>query len=289
MKLLAALAVAALAQTGPGGADADRKKGNKNKTPSYGNNNNGGGNNNNNNNNNYGGGNGGGNNDGGNGSNYGGGAAYGDPHFMVVSVGQEPLCFDFQPPAGSDMNLLIDPETALSVTATAEARDNNKTFMSKIHFSSPNGAKLEFDEEGVHLSGLLEEASGKHPVTGHVQYGDIVFVEHWTEDGLHENTHIEIDNGPSFIIKGSVTKKSLSFACVDGAGLSEKTRGIIGQFMHTDAYVVKDTEETDEDGNAVGQVSAGGMTIDATNEKFHHSDHCWVVDEQDVLMLMANL
>ena len=125
------------------------------------------------------GGNGGGNNGGGNGSNYGGGAAYGDPHFMVVSVGQEPLCFDFQPPAGSDMNLLIDPETALSVTATAEARDNNKTFMSKIHFSSPNGAKLEFDEEGVHLSGLLEEASGKHPVTGHVQYGDIVFVEHW--------------------------------------------------------------------------------------------------------------
>ena len=32
-----------------------------------------------------------------------------------------------------------------------------------------------------------------------------------------------------------------------------------------------------------------GMTIDAVNEKFHHSDHCWVVDEQDVLMLMANL
>jgi hypothetical protein len=171
----------------------------------------------------------------------------------------------------------------------AEARENNKTFMSKIHFSSPNGAKLEFDEEGVHLSGLLEEASGKHPVTGHVQYGDIVFVEHWTEDGLHENTHIEIDNGPSFIIKGSVTKKSLSFACVDGQGLSDKTRGIIGQFMHTDAYMVKDTEEADEDGNALGQVTAGGMTIDAVNEKFHHSDHCWVVDEQDVLMLMANL
>ena len=34
------------AVSGPGGADADRKKGNKNKTPSYGNNNNGGGNNN---------------------------------------------------------------------------------------------------------------------------------------------------------------------------------------------------------------------------------------------------
>lgn len=78
-----------------------------------------------------------------------------------------------------------------------------------------------------------------------------------TEDGLHENTHIEIDNGPSFIIKGSVTKKSLSFACVDGQGLSDKTRGIIGQFMHTDAYVVKDTEEADEDGNALGQVTAG--------------------------------
>merc|ERR1739847_77466 len=123
--------------------------------------------------------------------------------------------------------------------------------------SSPNGAKLEFDEEGVHLSGLLEEASGKHPVTGHVQYGDIVFVEHWTEDGLHENTHIEIDNGPSFIIKGSVTKKSLSFACTDGEGLSPKSRGIIGRFMHDGAYMVTDTGDVDEDGNKLGEVSVG--------------------------------
>lgn len=186
------------------------------------------------------------------------------------------------------MNLLFDPETSLSVSADAEARDNHKTFMTRIHFQSPQGAKLEFDAEGVHLNGLNDAPSDKHPVTGHVQYGDIVFVEKWTEDGLHENTHLEIDNGPSFIIKGSVTKKSLSFACVDGTGLSGKSRGIIGRFMHDDAYAVKATEEVDEDGNTLGQVTVGGMSVDAVNEKFHHEDHCWVVKEEDITSLIFN-
>merc|ERR1711935_1143147 len=103
MKLFAAIAAVALAQSD----DGRKKKNNGNynnndndndNSPTY-NNNNGGGNN---------GGNNGGN-DGG--SNYNGGSVYGDPHFMVVTKGQEALCFDFQPPAGATMNLLLDPET----------------------------------------------------------------------------------------------------------------------------------------------------------------------------------
>merc|ERR1712086_391600 len=133
MKLFAAIAAVALAQSD----DGRKKKNNGNynnndndNSPTY-NNNNGGGNN---------GGNNGGN-DGG--SNYNGGSVYGDPHFMVVTKGQEALCFDFQPPAGATMNLLLDPETLLSVSADAAARSNGKTFMTKIHFQSPGGAKLE--------------------------------------------------------------------------------------------------------------------------------------------------
>merc|ERR1712193_72986 len=269
MKLFAAFAAVALAQS-----DDGRKKKN--------NNNYSGGNNNNNNNNSP-----SGNNNGGD-SNYNGGSVYGAPHFMVVTKGQEALCFDFQPPAGATMNLLLDPETLLSVSADAQARDNGKTFMTKIHFQSPGGAKLEFDEFGVHLSGLNEQATDKHPVTGHIEYGDIVFVERWTEDMMHENTKIEIKDGPSFIIKGSVTKKSLSFACTDGEGLSPKPRGIIGRFMHDGAYMVTDTGDVDEDGNKLGEVSVGGMTVEAVNEKFHHSSHCWVVKEQDITSLIFN-
>merc|ERR1712050_775136 len=86
---------------------------------------------------------------------------------------------------------------------------------------------------------------------------------------------IEIKDGPSFIIKGSVKKQSLSFACTDGEGLSEKSRGIIGRFMHDGAYMINETGEVNEDGNKQGTVTVGGMSVDAVNEKFHHSSHCW--------------
>jgi hypothetical protein len=266
--------------------DTDEDDGRKKKN----NNNYSGGNNNNNNNNSpsYNNNNGGGNNNNDGGSNYNGGSVYGDPHFMVVTKGQEALCFDFQPPAGATMNLLLDPETLLSVSADAAARGNGKTFMTKIHFQSPGGAKLEFDDEGVHLSGLNVDPTDKHPVTGHVEYGDIVFVERWTEDKMHENTKIEIKDGPSFVIKGSVKKQSLSFACTDGEGLSEKSRGIIGRFMHDGAYMVNDTGDVNEEGNKLGQITVGGMSVEAVNEKFHHSSHCWVIQEQDVTSLIFN-
>ena len=38
------------------------------------------------------------------------GAGYGDPHFMVSSPGNDPICFDYNPPAGSEMTLIMDPE-----------------------------------------------------------------------------------------------------------------------------------------------------------------------------------
>jgi len=105
------------------------------------------------------------------------GGASGDPHFMVQSEGREPLCFDFNPPAGSEMNLVVDPESNLVVSAQVNARTRHKTYMTNIHFSSPMGAYLEFDLDGVHLKGLPEGSVSVHPVTGHKQYGDINYAE----------------------------------------------------------------------------------------------------------------
>ena len=31
-----------------------------------------------------------------------------------------------------------------------------------------------------------------------------------------------------------------------------------------------------------------GMSVNAVNEKFHHSAHCWVIQEQDVTSLIFN-
>lgn len=276
MKLFATtLLVAATAQEGPGG-DGDRKKyqgGNKpagdgGKYP-----NNGGGNNNN------------------GGNNGGGGSGFGDPHFVVQTPGQDQLCFDFNPVEGTDMNILIDPESSLSISATSEERHSGKTFMNSVHFASPNGAHLEFDIDGVHLAGLGDGVmpTDKHPLTGHQQYGDILFVEHWTPDGLHEQTKIQIEDGPTFIVKGNLIKESLSVAVSDSTGISQKSRGIIGQFIRDDAYTVKATGKVTDDGDAKGIVNAGGMKLDAVMEKWHHDINCWVVEPNDILFLMANL
>jgi len=284
MKLFAASVLAlAYAQQGPGAnSEGERKNyggGNGGGNSGGGGNTGGGGG--------YNGGGGGGNGGDGGGS---GGAGYGDPHFMVATEGQDPLCFDFNPIGGTEMNLLIDPENSLSVSATAENRENGKTFMNTVHFASPTGATLEFDMDGVHLGGLGDtKPTDKNPLTGHQQYGDILFVEHWSEDGLHEHTKIQIEDGPSFIIKGNLNKESLAIAVTDTTGISEKSRGIIGQFIRTDAYNVKPTGKLSEDGEEMATVTAGGMKLAAVKEHFHHTDHCWVIESQDVLFLMANL
>ena len=41
---------------------------------------------------------------------------YGDPHFMVQSLGSEPICFDYNPPPGTQITLLSDPESGMIVT-----------------------------------------------------------------------------------------------------------------------------------------------------------------------------
>ena len=193
------------------------------------------------------------------------GSGSGDPHFVVKTNGQDPVCFDFNPMAGTEMNLLIDPESSLAITATAETRaDNGKTFMNSVHFASPAGAHLEFNIDGVHLAGLSDEdfevltsGGGRNQFDGRQFYGDLTFVEKWGDDGLHEHTKVQVEDGPTFLIKGNVEKGSLSVAVMDAAGISQKARGIIGQFIRDDAYLVTPTGDVDEDNNKLGNVSAG--------------------------------
>jgi len=106
------------------------------------------------------------------------GSAYGDPHFMIKNEDQPPICFDFNPPSGSTLNLLIDPVSSLSVTAETGENEKGLNYMTKVHFMSPEGARLLFDVDGVHLDGLGEEtASDPHPITGHqVTYSDNKFL-----------------------------------------------------------------------------------------------------------------
>jgi len=208
---------------------------------------------------------------------------YGDPHFVVHTAGQDPICFDFQPLGGTLMNLLIDPESLLSVSATMDDRGNGRSFMNSIHFASPGGARLEFDVDGIHLAGkqmLNRVVRSIEEFEGVQSYGDISFVQKWDEEQMHEHTKIRIENGPVFMIKGNVKKKSLGFAVLDTNGISQKSRGIAGQFIRDNSYTVVPTDTIDD--LQFGSVNAGGMNISALWSEFHSEKSCWVLDQDKV-------
>ena len=77
-----------------------------------------------------------------------------------------------------------------------------------------------------------------------------------SDDGLHDHTKIKIKDGPMFVIKGSVEKGSLSFAVSEPTGLSDKCRGIIGQWMQKDAYTVEPAGKKNKDGFEIGIVKS---------------------------------
>ena len=86
----------------------------------------------------------------------------------IKSADEPPICFDFNPPSCATLNLLIDPVSALAVTAETGENEKGLNYMTKVHFMSPEGARLLFDVDGVHLDGLGDEpASDPHPITGH--------------------------------------------------------------------------------------------------------------------------
>ena len=102
-------------------------------------------------------------------------SSYGDPHFSIAPQGRLPLCFDINPHENVSMlNFLLDPVTSLAVTGTTEpsADVKGRTFISQVHFSSPEGIRIEFGKDGVKRvgsSGLAEKLEGQGSV-GDIEY-----------------------------------------------------------------------------------------------------------------------
>merc|ERR1712130_283081 len=123
-----------------------------------------------------------------------------DPHFVVMTTGQEPLCFDFNPANGTEMNLLLDPETNLAISATAhDAVKAGKTFMSSTHFPS-------------RVTKSTETSSSLN--TGTRKERENILVCRLTTD--QRSTSRE------------TTFKEMSVAIVDTTGISQKSRGLVG-------------------------------------------------------------
>ena len=55
----------------------------------------------------------------------------------------------------------------------------------------------------------------------------------------------------------NVEKGAFLVSVLDSTGISQKSRGIIGQFVREDAYAIQTDGQTDEEGNKIGQILAG--------------------------------
>jgi hypothetical protein len=211
---------------------------------------------------------------------FGTGGAYGDPHFMVAAPKTEPICFDFNPPADSEMTLIMDPESNLFISARVDSRRQGRTrFMTRLTIMSPLGATMTIDERGVHVEGLpgWAEALKEPTESGIIEYGDIKYTEQWSEDGARDKITLEINNGPHFLIKEKAFRETISFGIQSARGLSDKTRGVLGQFVHNNAYTIKQHSETE------ATVNIDGFEVSAKWEEFHRNSECWTIEEDQLL------
>ena len=212
-----------------------------------------------------------------------GGQEFGDPHFIITGKNMDSLCFNFTPNLDSDVVLLSDPTSALSVTGTPQEREDGHISLSNIHFRSPGGAVLEFDKDGFQMVSGSEGIPVKY---GHIKYHDVTIADNWDDE--HSHTRIAVTDGPTFIVKEKVSKGALSFHVADSTGLSEKCRGLIGQFFHTDAYHIDSTGEENESGQEIGTVVVGDIAVPAVHDYWHHmhEEKCWIINDDDIITLM---
>ena len=52
------------------------------------------------------------------------------------------------------------------------------------------------------------------------------------------------------------TKGAFLVSVLDYTGISAKSRGVIGQFLREDSYVIEDSNKMDDAGNAIGSIKA---------------------------------
>ncbi|CBY07761.1 unnamed protein product [Oikopleura dioica] len=211
-----------------------------------------------------------------NNNNYNSGSAYGDPHFMVSSNDQPAICFDYNPEANTQIELLRDPATSLEVMAETSSSGNlhheEQVIMSKITLSTPSGAKITMDRDGLHLESAASDVAGEpHPFTGVFEYADAQIVEHKGANGGIDRAHIQVGEAV-FIIKAT-KKGSMSFAIREPQGLSPRSTGLIGEFLEPNAYTVKFLDEDN------AEIILNGGKLDATKKEFHRAAECWVVED----------
>ncbi|CAG5081419.1 Oidioi.mRNA.OKI2018_I69.PAR.g9873.t1.cds [Oikopleura dioica] len=203
-----------------------------------------------------------------------GGYAQADPHFMVETLGQPPICFDYDPETLDDLVLFSDP-SGLSLVAQMFENEKGHKFIKSVNIRSPEGESITISaENGLETEVKDMEESGEGFVVG-----DLKIKSNW--NGVHEHTRVHIHGGPAFAIISNTIKRNLEVSVEHGQVEEfDKVKGIIGAFMNNNAYVVVPKE----DGTA--SVLIGGEEFAAVEERYHLTPKCWVLDTTDALNIL---
>ena len=82
----------------------------------------------------------------------------GDPHFMVRSIGQEPICFDADAPPGAEILLFLDSVSGLSISGTIEHRDDlDRTVIDVLRIQTPGGVAMTASHNSLLVDGYQEK------------------------------------------------------------------------------------------------------------------------------------
>lgn len=180
---------------------------------------------------------------GGGGGSYGGGGG-GDPHFMIrIKKLEHPLCFDMPARSGDVLRLLTDPEAGLTINAgiipsfTFDKHGRMKTFMGEVvilykdHVMKITPTKIIYD--GAELFWADDKP---------YQFNDIS-IKILTIKG-NRVIHADFGNNVTISIKRTIASVNMSVDYLNlyienEAGLSRKSDGVLGQFLHRFISVVK--------------------------------------------------
>ncbi|CBY13907.1 unnamed protein product [Oikopleura dioica] len=140
-----------------------------------------------------------------------GGYAQADPHFMVETLGQPPICFDYDPETLDDLVLFSDP-SGLSLVANMFENEKGRKFIESVKIRSPEGASIVISAENGLEEVRLPSADDSVEETGEgFAIGDLKIKSNW--NGIHEHHRVHVHGGPAFAIISNTNKKNLEVVC----------------------------------------------------------------------------
>ncbi|KAA0707132.1 Inter-alpha-trypsin inhibitor heavy chain H6 [Triplophysa tibetana] len=240
----------------------------------------------------------------------------GDPHFVVrLPKMHQNLCFTIDGRADDVLRLLEDPDNGIIVDGhlmlapPKEGMENGpRTFFDRITITSANSGymvtltvdlvEVEIEGKGLEMLPTNQQGSLEHQglrITVNERHSC------WIDVGMEVKFLVLFHryNHPKYF-----QVEHLGFYINDGKGLSQRSQGLLGQFLQNHIEVIKVTDhagfhhaQTNKNGSlAMGLLKKGDEHLPVTlqdknlkdSSRKRHSAHCWVVSRVDVERLLGS-